>query len=174
MRAFQDGITIERYLAHARRILSALGGRCHKMLHDAGARVHAPVGAFYLFPDFSPFAERLAQRGIADGVTLCERLLEETGVAVLPGTAFLRPRPELTARMAYVGFDGAKALAASEGIPLDHPLPDDFIDLWCGDTIDAVQRMARWAAEKPSRKVVDLTPRTDRLSATTGLAAAAG
>lgn len=173
VRAFQDGITIERYLAHARRILSALGGRCHRILYDAGARVHAPVGAFYLFPDFSPFAERLAQRGIADGVTLCERLLEETGVAILPGTAFLRPRPELTARVAYVGFDGAKALAASEGIPLDHPLPDDFIDLWCGDTVDAVQRMAHWAAEKPHRKVVDLAPRTERLPAATGLAAAA-
>ena len=41
-----------------------------------------------------------------------EKLLEETGVAILPGSAFGRPETELTARMAYVDFDGAKMLTA--------------------------------------------------------------
>ena len=162
IRAFQDGITIERYLSHVRRILSALGQRCAQILQAAGVRVHAPVGAFYLFPDFSPFAERLARRGITSSDSLCEALLREAGVAVLPGSAFQRPREELTARIAYVGFDGVKALTASEAIPLDHDLPADFIERWCGDMTEAVQRVTGWAAETKSPKVVDLMDRKER------------
>ena len=158
-RAFQASIGIERYLSHVRRILSDLGQRCTQILQAAGVRVHAPVGAFYLFPDFSPFAERLAQRGVMDSDSLCEALLRDTGVAVLPGSAFQRPREELTARIAYVGFDGARALTASEAIPLDHDLPADFIERWCGDMIEAVQRMMSWVAETQSPKVVDLMDR---------------
>ena len=79
VRAFKDGLAIERYLWHVRRILAGLGQRCAESLERAGARVRPPVGAFYLFPDFSPFGERLAERGIQDSNSLCERLLEETG-----------------------------------------------------------------------------------------------
>lgn len=144
VRAFQGGITVERYLWHARRILAALGQRCTTLLQQAGVRVHAPVGAFYLFPDFSPLAESLVKRGIHDGETLCERLLEDTGVALLPGAVFQRPPEELTARLAYVGFDGAKALAASETLPLDQELPADFIDRWCRDVVRATQCLVDW------------------------------
>ena len=146
VRAFQGGITIERYLWHARRILAALGQQCTTALRQAGVRVHAPVGAFYLFPDFSPLAESLAKRGIYDSQTLCERLLEDTGVAILPGAVFQRPVEELTARLAYVGFDGVKALAASETIPLDQELPADFIDHWCRDVVRATQRLVDWVS----------------------------
>lgn len=146
VRAFKDGLAIERYLWHVRRILAGLGRRCAESLDRAGARVRPPVGAFYLFPDFSPFGERLAERGIQDSNTLCERLLEETGVAVLPGIAFQRPAEELTARLAYVNFDGAKALSASETIPLDQPLSDDFFNRWCGDVLEATRRVVEWVA----------------------------
>ena len=149
------------YLSHVRRILSALGQRCTQILQGAGVRVQAPL-AFYLFPDFSHFAKRLARRGITDSVSLCENLLHDTGVAVLPGAVFRRPREELTARIAYVGFDGAKALTASEAIPLDRGLPDDFIQRWCGDMIEATQRMANWATGTKSPKVVDLVDRKER------------
>ncbi len=146
VRAFKDGLAIERYLWHVRRILAGLGRRCAESLDRVGARVRPPVGAFYLFPDFSPFGERLAERGIQDSNTLCERLLEETGVAVLPGVAFQRPAEELTARLAYVNFDGAKALSASETIPLDQPLSDDFFNRWCGDVLEATRRVVEWVA----------------------------
>lgn len=43
-----------------------------------------PQGAFYLFPDVHRhFSDRSS-----DSVSLCTRLLEETGVALVPGTAF--------------------------------------------------------------------------------------
>ncbi len=145
--AFRGDIRIERYLWHARRILAALGNQCAEMLNAAGVLVPPPVGGFYLFPNFSPFAERLAGRGITDGKTLCERLLADTGVAMLPGVAFDRPAEELTARMAYVDFDGSKALSASETISLDQPLPEDFTELWCNNVIKAVRLIIDWVTQ---------------------------
>lgn len=47
-----------------------------------GARCQIPAGAFYLFPHFSKGS------GPEDDVRLAERLLEEAGVATVPGTAF--------------------------------------------------------------------------------------
>jgi aspartate aminotransferase len=146
--AFRDGVAIERYLWHARRILSALGRECYQILSEAGVRIHPPEGAFYLFPDFTPLADQLSRRGIKDSTTLCERLLQETGIAMLPGAVFERPSRELTARLSYVNFNGAKALTASEIIPLQNVLPEDFISQMCEETIEGTQRIADWISGK--------------------------
>ncbi|CAM2068197.1 Aminotransferase [Sulfidibacter corallicola] len=110
IRAFQGGAEIERYLRASRAVLGALGDMYYRILHKAGVHVAKPAGGFYLFPDFSPFQDALARRGITTSVQFCEALLQETGVAILPGSAFGRPPNELTARIAYVDFDGAEAL----------------------------------------------------------------
>jgi aspartate aminotransferase len=144
IRAFRGGVTIERYLWHVRRILAHLGNRSASILSEAGARVHYPEGGFYLFPDFAPFADQLKVKGIHTGATLVEQLLLDTGVATLPGDAFGRPKEELGIRIAYVDFDGAKALTASETIPLDQPLPDDFGDIWCGNVLKAMNLLTQW------------------------------
>ena len=65
-----------------------------------------------------------------------------------PVFPFERPVDELTARLSYVNFNGTKALAASETIPLDNPLPEDFIERICEDTIEGVRKIAEWVSEK--------------------------
>lgn len=140
--AFRGGAEIERYLWHVRRILKALGMKCSKVLNDAGVQVHPPHGAFYLFLDFTPHSDRLAARGIRTSRALCDRLLSEAGVAILPGAAFARPPEELTARLSYVDFDGGAALAASETIPLDADLPPDFLQRCCLNVVRGVERIA--------------------------------
>lgn len=142
--AFRGGRKIEEYLSHVRRILHKLGMKCAHILQGAGIRVHNPSGAFYLFADFSHHADLLRESGIRDSRELAERLLLDTGVAMLPGADFGRPAGELTARLAYVNFDGAEALAASESIRLDVPLPDDFLAIHCADTIEAMEKIAEW------------------------------
>lgn len=42
-------------------------------------------GAFYVFPNIESLIE---MKGLDDDVALCERLLDETGVALVPGSAF--------------------------------------------------------------------------------------
>lgn len=147
VRAFQGSIEIERYLAQSRRILAALGNKLTDGLRQAGVDVLSPQGAFYLFPDFGRWRDSLGRRGITTSLELCETLLEETGVAVLPGSVFGRPPQELTARLAYVDFDGARVLAAAEFLPHDRPLGDSFVQEHCPRLIHAVDRISQWLGE---------------------------
>jgi aspartate aminotransferase len=136
--AFEVGPEIQRYLAGARRILRAIGERVHEELESIGAAVAVPRGAFYVFPDFGPLRERLARRGITTSVSLCEQLLTETGVALLPGQVFGRPPSELTARLAYVDFDGAAALVAENSVAKDEPLDAAFLEARAPRVIEAL------------------------------------
>lgn len=146
VRAFQGGDEIEDYLAAARRVLRALGRWSAERLRLADLEVAVPEGAFYLFPHFGAHAPRLASRGIADSRTLCERLLEETGVAVLPGADFGRPEEELTARLAYVDFDGAAALEAVAALPAGAEPDEAFLRAHCGTVLEAIERIDEWVA----------------------------
>ena len=138
VRAFEGGPAIDRYLHQSRRILRALGRHCAHRLQEAGATVDLPEGAFYLFPDLTPLTESLHPRGITSSEDLCERLLEDTGVAMLPGSAFGRAPEEFTVRLAYVNFDGERALAAAaETRPL-LPLQQDFLKAHCGRVVEAI------------------------------------
>ena len=51
-----------------------------------------PEGAFYLFPDVSgTFGKRVGDRVISDAPALADYLLDEAGVALVPGNAFEAP-----------------------------------------------------------------------------------
>lgn len=142
--AFHESTHIERYLWQARRILRTLGTRIYETLSAAGVRLLRPTGGFYMFMDFSARKDQLAAAGITSCAALCAKLLEDTGVAILPGSAFGRSRSDLTARLAYVDFDGAAALAAAETVPIDQELPDTFLDHYCGHVTAGIQKLANW------------------------------
>ena len=145
VRAFEGGTDIERYLVNARNILRTLNVECHRRLVASGATVLVPAGGFYLFPDFGHAADALRRRGITRSDQLCERILGETGVAVLPGVDFGRPATEMTTRLATVDFDGAKALvAAAARSPDDGVLDTPFVETHCGPVLEAVDRLCEW------------------------------
>jgi len=146
VQAFSGSPEIDQYLRHARRILARLGAQCVESLVKAGIRVHPPEGAFYLFLDFSALSRELAARGIKSGQSLCDSLLEDISVALLPGSAFGRSRGELTARLAYVDFDGAQALAASEEASLDRELSEEVLARVCSPTLEGIARLVEWTA----------------------------
>lgn len=148
--AFDGGEDVERYLAQVRRVLAALGRWSARRLAAAGLHCAQPTGGFYVFPDFAPIAEPLRARGITTSVQLCEALLEDTGVALLPGSVFGRDDQELTARLAYVDFDGPRALAAVSVIPREQPLDETFLRRHCPRVVAAIERIAAWMAAQPA------------------------
>ncbi len=152
VRAFEGGREIEEYLLHTRRILRALGRYVWEELTAAGMTCARPAGAFYLFPDFESYRDSLAARGVRTSSELCERLLEESGVAMLPGEEFGRPPNELTARLAYVNFDGAKALAGVAGLTKSKALDVKDLQQFCGDTLTAVAALRSWLASGTQRR----------------------
>jgi aspartate aminotransferase len=145
IQAFNCGSEIENYLWHVRKILKLLGKETAGILKKGNILVNDPTGGFYLFLDFKPLQGKLHARGITRSDILCEQLLNDCGVAILPGSDFNRLPAELSARLSYVDFDGAKALAASYTIPLHENLPADFLSVYCANVIEAVHKIAEWA-----------------------------
>lgn len=144
VKAFKGGMEIERYLWNTRKILKELGNEIHGILSSAGVECPVPEGAFYLFPNFKNYADKLKAKNIFTGTELTMRLLEETGAALLPGNVFGRPVEEYTARLAYVDFDGARALAAAETISPEDPLTEEFTKTYCSHMLEGTNKIVDW------------------------------
>ena len=149
IKAFQGGPEIEEYLFQSRRVLAHLADTLVTRLNQSGFDIAPTQGGFYLFLDFEGFRAGLAARGLNDSVELCEQLITETGIALLPGVAFGRPASELTVRIAFVDFDGAAALAAAADTPPGNDLPENFSATYCANCVDAIDLMCDWVANLP-------------------------
>jgi len=146
IRAFEGGEEIDQYLRDSRRILTALGDYIYRQLTSAGVCIEKPEGGFYMFPNMEHIREGLAAQGILTSPQLCEALLNDTGVATLPGNCFGRSDTELSLRLSYVNFDGAAALSAFASRPLGSEISDKELANLCGRSVEAANKMAAWIA----------------------------
>ncbi|MBY4676335.1 aminotransferase class I/II-fold pyridoxal phosphate-dependent enzyme [Marinobacterium sp. CAU 1594] len=139
--AFEDSSELTSYQRDCRAILSGLGRHCWQRLQAAGAELPEPSGGFYLFPSFEPLRAQLEARGVSNGRQLADRLLGDTGVAVLPGECFGRPAEELSLRLAFVDFDGTRALAGltNASRPEEH-----WLRRYCAPVVTAIDLMVDW------------------------------
>lgn len=142
--AFEGGPWLHSYLKRSRKILAALADHVYSGLNNAGVNVARAEGGFYLFPDFSPCEDSLIKKGIYDSEGLCNTILEETGVAMLPGSAFGLPSEKYLARLAFVDFDGTAALDALEVLGDDKPVDDAFLSTYCPKVVKATELMCDW------------------------------
>jgi aspartate aminotransferase len=141
VRAFSGGDDIDDYLSRCRLVLAVLGRFLARSLREASIEVLEPEGGFYLLAEFTPMREALARRGVRSSLELCERLLVETGVAILPGTDFGRSPDELLARLAYVDFDGGTAI---EAVAKGETVDEAFLRRYCSRTVEGVDRICEW------------------------------
>nr|UMZ45316.1 hypothetical protein [Paramyrothecium sp.] len=130
-----------------RRQVTLLHKRCtidlYKALLGFGLAVAEPKGAFYVYPSFHPFTEQLEARGIKTSAQLSRWLIEECGIATLPGSVFGEddaglPGGRYRLRMAtsYLYFRSKEErysqgydllVSASEGSPIELPLLKEAI-----------------------------------------------
>lgn len=146
--AFDGSDEIDDYLSRSRRILKALMTWCAARLREAGTTVPEPDGAFYLLARCDDDCPRFAREGRpATAAALCDRLLEATGVAVLPGSDFGLPAEQLYFRLAVVDFDGEAALDALASLG-DEAIPDEaFIHRYCRPAVTGIERLCAWLAD---------------------------
>ncbi len=140
--AYERHDELEEYLDKTRKILRVVSGHAYRKLHEIGIQCPVPEGGYYLFVDFRNFRDKLLQRGIDTSDALCKRLLSENAVALLPGSVFGRPPEELSARLSFVDFDGAGALANADS--LDEDAPAAWIEEWAPNVDIGIARIAEW------------------------------
>jgi aspartate aminotransferase len=112
IQAYTKNKEMDLFLQRQRDLLSYLAQWIDDQLSSTLIRAHKAEGGFYLFIDFELARERLKAQGYTTSEQICHALLQEAGVALLPGSAFGMPPPILTARLAFVDFDGVAAIQA--------------------------------------------------------------
>lgn len=122
-KAYENYDSVKEYIAHQNKILSRLAYYIYKELTSIGILLHKSQGAFYLLPDFSPFKEVLFSKGISTSAQLTSDILEKTGVALLPGSAFGLKDDYLAARLAFVDFD-PESLGSETEFDIDKHCPN--------------------------------------------------
>jgi len=144
VKAFEGGPFIDEYLSKTRRILRYLAKITQSSL--AQNQIYSPPaqGGFYIYPNFSAYRSRLAEKGILTSDELCEAILNETGVAMLPGIDFGHQPEELLARLAYVDFDGKAALDALDKDYVNDKLNEKFIQHHCPNIHEGIDRLINW------------------------------
>jgi aspartate aminotransferase len=116
-RAYGNPAVARVFLDKQVAVLSEVGRYCADTLRQAGVKVHPAMGGFYLFPDFDRFRTPLNSRGVYTGEQLVTELLADAGVVLLPGSAFGMPAESLSARLAFVDFDGEQVAYEGSGAP---------------------------------------------------------
>lgn len=124
VQAYKGGPEIENYLNRSRQVLKLVGNYLTEALQRCGVLVHPPEGGFYVYADFHqchaiPSLAERCQQETGSPLTanwVARDILRQTGVALLPGSAFGSDPKDMHFRLAYVDFDGEKAL---EGIAED-------------------------------------------------------
>ncbi len=97
--AFAPNESVERYVQHSARIHGYVAGQLYDTLASLGVPCPRPAGAFYLYPDFSPWRPTLMERGIRTSPELAHYLLKEWDIATLPGFVFGEPPEALRLRL---------------------------------------------------------------------------
>ncbi len=97
----------ENYLKTSRKILKIVSNFVYEELSSIGVDCIRPQGGFYILCDFSKFYK---EKSKISATILCEKILNDTGVAMLPGKNFGLNDYNLITRLAFVDFDGHKAL----------------------------------------------------------------
>jgi aspartate aminotransferase len=98
--AFGEPGELDAHLLDSRRLHGAVARATARVFRAAGATVFEPTAGFYLYPDFSPSRTHLEGLGIHTSGDLAAHLLDEQGVATLPGSAFGDTPDRLTLRVA--------------------------------------------------------------------------
>ena len=116
-------------------ILRSVGNYVYNNLKSNKVLINPPQGAFYLMPEFP-------NKKYKTSTELCESILDETGVAMLPASDFgFSPKKMLT-RLCYIDFDGTEFLKAPiNGKTLD----DKIIEKYAPNVVEGVEKLSNWA-----------------------------
>ena len=87
------------YINHSKNILKSVGNCVYENLKSNNVLINKPQGGFYLLPEF-------INKKFSTSTELCNNILKETGVALLPGSDFGFSEKKMLARLSYTDFDG--------------------------------------------------------------------
>ena len=116
-------------------ILRSVGNYVYSNLKSNKVLVNPPQGAFYLMPEFPNKKYRTSAE-------LCETILDETGVAMLPASDFGFGQKKMLTRLCYIDFDGSEFLKATKNV---NTINDRIIEKYAPNIVEGTERLSNWA-----------------------------
>ena len=125
----------EDYKLKVRNILNSVGQYVYKKLKSNKIFMSPPQGGLYIMPEF-------VNSKFKSSSELCDIILKETGVAMLPGSDFGFKKNKMVTRLSFTDFDGKKFL---ESISSYNQLEDEVIEKFAPNVVQGVESLSKWA-----------------------------
>jgi aspartate aminotransferase len=116
-------------------ILQAVGMYVYENLRSNKVLINPPQGGFYLMPEF-------INNKFKTSSDLCVAILKETGVALLPGSAFGFKPGKMLVRLSFTDFDGSNFLS---NVSLDNDVSRFDVEKYAPNVVAGVKILSNWA-----------------------------
>ena len=126
------------YKAKVIKILNSIGNYVFNNLKSNKVLISPPQGAFYLMPEFLNNKYKRSSE-------LCEAILNETGVAMLPASDFGFSPNKMLTRLSYTDFDGSEFL---KNISNGKNVENDMVEIYAPNVAEGVKKLSIWAKKQ--------------------------
>ena len=125
----------EEYKLKVRSILLAVGTYVYNNLKSNKVLINPPQGAFYLMPEFK-------NKKYKTSAELCEAILNETGVAMLPGSDFGFNPKKMLARLSYTDFNGVEFF---KNVSDYKSISQEMVKRYAPNIVEGTTKLSNWA-----------------------------
>ena len=123
------------YIKNTTKILNSVGSYVYSKLKSNKVLINPPQGGFYLMPEF-------INKKYKSSSLLCEAILNETGVAMLPASEFGFSSKRMLTRLSYTDFDGGNFLKNISDIKT---IDEEMLQKYAPNVVEGVKRLTNWA-----------------------------
>ena len=125
----------KNYIKSSREILKTVGNYVFDNLNSNKILINKPQGGFYLMPEF-------ISAKFNSSSEMCDRILKETGVALLPGSDFGFKKERMLARLSFTDFDGENFMKIYEK---NNNLSNELIKSLAPKVVEGVNKLKKWS-----------------------------
>jgi len=122
------------YINSSRNILKAVGNYVYENLKSNKILINKPQGGFYLMPEF-------LNKKFKTSSEMCDNILKETGVALLPGSDFGFDKKKMLVRLSFTDFDGQKFM---NKIQKGQNIDNESIFKFAPKIVEGVDKLKKW------------------------------
>ena len=123
------------HINNSKNILNAVGNYVYENLKSNKVIINKSQGGFYLMPEFS-------NKSFSTSSEMCDNLLKETGVALLPGSDFGFDKKRMLARLSFTDFNGQDFM---KNIQSEKKINDDLILKFAPNVVEGVDKLKKWS-----------------------------
>ena len=125
----------KNYINHSKNILKGVGNYVYENLKSNKVLINKPQGGFYLMPEF-------LNKKFNSSAEMCDSILNDTGVALLPGSDFGFDQKKMLARLSFTDFDGQKFM---NKIDANQKIDNNLINELAPKIIEGVNKLKKWS-----------------------------